>query len=216
MNILIDAGHTADRAREYPSWFTVDWNTEGGLPAQIPELLGFKPGVKDSLEHIINVAVAKECARACVRYGIGQEVVDWPEEKNDAEISRVVKYANTHRQDLLLSIHCNAQGGAKSRKLGGSASGSVVLHYPGSSTGKLYAETIGARLRKYRKETGGPDNRADLTATSKVAVLRGTSCPAVLVEVGFYDNMKDLEWMARHIAGIGEQIVLACAAAARK
>lgn len=198
MDILIDIGHTADKAREHPSAFDkATWTS--GKGARVASLLGFDASTKDSVEHMLNKAFAKALKVQVDKLGLSSEVVDWPWMGNDAEIGKVVEYCKEKRPRLLVSVHANAAGGAGWTSLQCKASGSVVLHYESSSTGKRLASSVASAMRACRKAHGGPDNRASLTMPSRVAVLRKTPCPAVLLETCFYDNGDDLLWTASHL-----------------
>lgn len=104
-----------------------------------------------------------------------------------------------------VSIHANAQGGTSWARLGGTASGGTAYYVSGRAKGKALATSIAGKLRALRRSTGGPDNRADIVAAGTYAVIRklDSGIPACLVEVGFYDNRKDLLWMAEHLDQIG-------------
>lgn len=204
-NIIIDAGHTSDFEREHPSQFTgVDWTK--GKPAEVAAILGFNAHTNDSLEHMLNKAVAVRLERKLDEMGHNSEMVDWPDLRNSKEITQVVNYVNAHSPHMLVSIHANAQGGSNWKRLGGTASGSIALHYPGSPKGTLLAKCIAMKLRVLREKQGGPDNRASITSESRVAVLAKTNPPAALVEICFYDNISDLHWTATHLDEIAGEI----------
>ena len=57
-HIFVDPGHTSDYGREHPAQFTaVDWSI--GKAKKVADLLGFKRETNDSIEHILNVKIAK-------------------------------------------------------------------------------------------------------------------------------------------------------------
>lgn len=206
LTILLDAGHTSDYAREHPAQFTgVDWAS--GKAGEIARTLGFARDTHDSVEHLLNVAVARAVQLECNDRGIPCETIDWPALGNDAEITKVVNYANAHQPTVLVSLHGNASGGAGWRGLSCKATGSVVLHYQASARGKDLAKRIAAHLWAVRQRDGGPDNRASHTTPSSVAVLRRTAPVAVLVETCFYDSLEDLYWTVTHLRAVACAIV---------
>lgn len=84
--------------------------------------------------------------------------------------------ANQVKAQLFLSIHYNAVKDPEPR-------GIETLYYPGSTKGKLVAAAFqGALIRQTGATDRGLKERGDL------AVLKGTRCPAVLVELGFISN----------------------------
>lgn len=87
--------------------------------------------------------------------------------------------ANHASVDLLLSIHCNSHENP-------SANGAEALYYPGSERGQYLAESV---LSRWVCESGlrdrGVKPRGDL------AILRLTSMPAALLELGFLSNEND-------------------------
>lgn len=208
MKLIFDIGHTRDKAREHPAQFTcVDWKK--GKAGEVARALGFTAATDDSLEHMLNTALAKRCVGACKARGIEAEAIDRPNMENDAEINAVVQYVNAKLPGALISIHCNAAGGKGWKELGSQATGSVVLHYQTSAEGKRLAECMAARLKAYRRAHEGPDNRAESSRVrgSTVAMLRKTRPVAVLVEVCFYDSLEDLRWTVGHLDGLANAIL---------
>lgn len=209
-DVFLDAGHTADFEREHPCQFKgVDWAK--GDAAKVASALNFDARTNDSLEHILNVAIALSFKRHAEALGLTVQYYDDPKASNSAEIAQVYRRSNAAKPRCFLSIHNNALGAKGWDCLACTPSGSVALYCKGRSAGKSLAESAASALRSYRKASGGPDNRASITATSSVAVLSkaDSSIPATLVEVGFYDNIRDLLWMAEHVDGIGEALAKA-------
>lgn len=200
MKVIIDIGHTKDYAREHPEQFK-------SIDEQIVKKLGFDTDKNDSVEHRLNKLIGEALKKACDKAGITAEVVDYPELSNTADISRTITYTNNNKPDLFVSIHANATGANNWKTMGCTASGTVVLYYPGSTNGKRRAQAIADYCKLYRKEKQGPDNRFEHTAPSSVSVLAKTKCPAVLVETCFYDNKEDLLWTINNKDGLAEAIV---------
>lgn len=205
--VFIDIGHTADRAREWPSSFAAStWETDAGR--FILAALGFEPGAKDSFEHILNCAVARAVAKHLLAAGVSVEVFDKPEMGNDAEISAVIAAANEARPRVFVSVHHNASGGKAWPTMSNTASGHVCYYVSGRNAGRTLARGIAERVAEYRELHGCRGNRAESVQTGSYAVIRklDSGIAACLVEVGFYDNLADARFIARNVEGLGSAI----------
>lgn len=203
VDVFLDPGHTADYSREHPRQFKgVDW-TEGKYK-EIADALGFNKSTSDSLEHILNVKIA-EAVKECLE-DEGKNVVlyDNPSLSNNAEIRQVYTRVNECDPRVFVSIHNNASGASGWADLLCKARGPVALYYPGRSKGKDLGECIIEKLLALK----GPNNRASNINTSTVGVLRNTrsDIPATLIEVGFYDNLENLYFMATNIKKLAKAI----------
>lgn len=92
--------------------------------------------------------------------------------------------ANHFGADVYLELHLDAGGGT----------GSSVIHAHGSSLGLRLARIVREELRALGRQLhrdGILDERD--TRVRKLAVLRGTRMPALIVELGFIDNPVDLK-----------------------
>ena len=205
VDVFLDIGHTADRAREYPSSFSPEvWQTDCGRG--LMAVLGFAPAVHDSFEHILNTAVARAVARHLE--GLRVQVFDKPAMGNDAEIAAVYNEANAVRPRVFVSIHHNAQGGERWRTLDGTASGHVCYYVQGRNGGRALAREVSECLDDCRKRYGMPDNRAEHVQAGSYAVIRklDAGIAATLVEVGFYDNALDVCALVANLDAVGAAI----------
>ena len=91
-------------------------------------------------------------------------------------LSKRCTLANSWGADLFVSVHCNAGGGR----------GTEVYAYGSSGNGAAYAQKIQSAIVK---RLGTLDRGVKYSRS--LAVLRGTSMPAVLVETAFIDNPSD-------------------------
>lgn len=116
--------------------------------------------------------------------------------------------SNAFHPDVFISIHNNAQGGSSWKSLGGTAYGTVGLYNTKATHNKRLAQIVTDSVNWYRKSKDGKNNRASTLQTSTVGVLSNAdaSIPACLIEVGFYDNLHDLDWMTEHLDGIAGAI----------
>lgn len=204
LQLIIDPGHTADYTREHPSQFNASvWTSDKGKA--VMNKLGLNNS--DSVEHALNVALADTLHRLCKEQGIQSDLIDWPNMKNDAEITRVINYTNARNPKLFVSVHGNASGVGDWKNMRSKATGAVVLHHKVSSVGRKLADKVSQSLLKCRAQYHGYDNRAERTKTSGVGVLSRTSCPAILIEVCFYDNLDDLHWTVTHLKEVSQAII---------
>lgn len=204
-SVFIDPGHTSDYEREHPSQFTgVDW--KNGKPYEIMRILGLDRNGNDSIEHALNCVLSNALNEALRKRGYETMLYDNPNLSNGVEIGQVYSRSNTFKPTVFVSVHNNAQGGAKWKSLGGTASGAVGVYSSKSSKGKALAEAVAKSVNAYRKTSGGPNNRAGCSIPREVAVLTKAAAgiTACLIEVGFYDNLDDLYWMCTHVKGIAE------------
>lgn len=95
-----------------------------------------------------------------------------------------VNAANAWKADFYLSVHHNA--GIN----GGSGGGIVVYTHPNSS--KTSEEWSDALYRKLIAKTALKGNRSTPQAKSNLYVLRKTSSPSCLLELGFMDSKTDV------------------------
>lgn len=98
-------------------------------------------------------------------------------------LRRRAQIANSNQADLFLSIHCNADADADAPGMP-EATGSEIWIYPNSVAGGELARCIGRALKAFfpNRPWRGVKSSANL------AVLRQTSMPAILVEIGFIDS----------------------------
>lgn len=92
-----------------------------------------------------------------------------------------VNAANNWPADFFISLHCNASDIT-------TASGSEAFVYSTNSP----AYTMATRILEGLNNSTGLPNRG-VTATTRLYVLRATTMPAVLVEMGFITNPRDVQ-----------------------
>lgn len=98
--------------------------------------------------------------------------------------------ANEAKAVLFISIHCNSSENEQ-------ANGIEIIHHLSSRTGQKLADTIMDHLLP----ATGLRNRGVKSDQRGLAVLRQTTMPAVIIEVGFISNweeeklMQDRDWL---------------------
>lgn len=119
-----------------------------------------------------------------------------PEETDIPLAERVARankaYAESGKQAILVSIHCNAMGSGAEWM---TASGwSVFVGGNASQKSKLLARTLAEAALGKGVKVRQPSARV-LYWTADLYICRKTNCPAVLVENFFQDNKDDVEFL---------------------
>ena len=138
-------------------------------------------GVK---EKDLNLSIALACRDLLEKHGVSVKMSRVKDE-NDP-IGEEVKECNAYAPDLAVDIHNNAGGG----------NGGEVFHHHGGGKGKILAENILAEMVKVGQNSRGIKTRKNSQGNDYYAFIRNTSCPAVIVECAFVDNVSDLEILA--------------------
>lgn len=208
--VVIDAGHTTDQTREYPNlWPASAWQNQEWLSAA--KKLGFTKTTRNSVEHILNCAIAESCRRELARRGVKALVYDDPSKANNPEFHEAVEVANAAQPRAFVSIHANGSKGVDGY-LTNTACGTISFYREGRTNGKTLALALTEAALALRANSGGPNNRADkASATTAYYVLNAVnaSIPAALCEVGFYDNLRDFVWMVKNIDSLGSALAAA-------
>ena len=96
-------------------------------------------------------------------------------------LDKRTSFANTNNADLFVSIHCN------SCTRNNSASGAEVLYYTAGGKGNQVASEIIKAIKPIF-----PIHGTGLVERKDLAVLRDTDMPAILIEMFFINNDKDI------------------------
>lgn len=130
------------------------------------------------LENEFNKAVAFLLQEHLKRCGFDTILVA-PTDK-DISLKQRIDLANSKKADFYISIHANAFNGKW-----GNANGIETYHHPNSVESKKAAKLIHAYLMQ------GTTMRDRGVKSANFYVLRETKMPAVLVECGFMDNLRE-------------------------
>lgn len=146
-------------------------------------------GPAGNYERDINARIAAAAAERLK--AAGHKVVLYQQQRKLADVT--VK-ANKSKADLFVSIHCNAAANTDAR-------GTETWYYTGCPHGRAAAVAIQREV----VEALGSHNRGVKSSTS-LYVLRKTTMPAVLVEVGFISNAAEEKEIVAKAAQIGQAI----------
>jgi N-acetylmuramoyl-L-alanine amidase len=132
---------------------------------------------EDILEKDINLAVTLKVKELLEFHGA--EVILTRSGDEHVGLDERTALANESNTDLFVSIHCNFY------EKDSAISGLECYYYTDASSGKRYAEDIFQEI----SDLGNIDVRA--VKSENYYVLRNTSAPAVLVELGYLSNETD-------------------------
>ena len=148
--------------------------------------------------HVYEGFENQKYTEAIARYAIleGFQVVFTvkPNDPKDPPLGDRVKFANNHKNkktSLFVSVHNNAGGGE----------GTEVFTSIGKTLSDTFAENIISKIsetfpsRKMRLDLKDGDKDKE----ENFYVIKNTIMPAVLLEIGFFDNRKDYEWLSNEI-----------------
>lgn len=126
--------------------------------------------------------------------------------RNSPDMTAVssIRQGNANNPDFYLALHSNASGSGVDA---GTTRGIIAFYYPGSANGQRGAELIAKELRQIYP-------LPDLVVTRSTTALgevRQPRMPAVLVEIGYHDNVADALWIESHVVPIARALVQALA-----
>lgn len=111
-----------------------------------------------------------------------------------------IRQANQGWYDFYLALHSNAAGEGNY----GNVRGIIAFYYPSSSQGQRAAQIFVNNLREIYPE---PD-RVVTRSTTSLGEVRDSKFPAVLLEIGYHDNVEDARWIEGNLTEIARNIVL--------
>lgn len=133
-----------------------------------------------------------EClAKKAIAAGFKVEYTVLPNDPKDPSLVDRVKKANAlkdAKNALYISVHNNAGGGV----------GTEVFTSVGNTGSDKFAESILFAFKsKLRERVLRLDTKdGDMDKEENFYVLRATNMPAVLLEIGFFDNATDYAWLS--------------------
>jgi N-acetylmuramoyl-L-alanine amidase len=176
--LIIDRGHgTCNAVIKYPT---------PGKQAILPNGLHVYEGFE-------NEKYCKELARLGKEAGYEIEFTVEPSDTTDVSLTKRVILANksvNKNNSLYISVHNNAGGGK--------GEGTEIFTSKGKTDSDIYAESMLQELKKVlpnRKLRIDPTD-GDQDKEENFYVLKNTVMPAVLLEIGFFDNLMDYNWLS--------------------
>lgn len=138
-------------------------------------------------EGVGNRAIGKKLAKLLVENGITAYYTVNPDDYRDISLDRRCAIANNiyakNKNTILISIHSNASDNEK-------ANGTEVFTAPGKSISDKIADIYLKKFKEVfpniRLRTDNSDGDGDKEAN--FAMVKGTKCPAILVESMFHTN----------------------------
>lgn len=120
----------------------------------------------------------------------------------DMTAASSIAASNRGNYDFHLAIHSNASGG-----VAGSATGTEVYYYPGSSRGQRAAEIFANNFKLIYPDP----SKVRTVPTTTLGEVRRTKAPAVLIEVAYHDNPQDAQWIRDNVDAIARNLVVSLA-----
>lgn len=111
-----------------------------------------------------------------------------------------IRQANAGWYDFYLALHSNAAGEGNY----GNVRGIIAFYYPTSTQGQRAAQIFVNNLR----EIYPLPNLVVTRATTSLGEVRDSKFPAVLLEIGYHDNVEDARWIENNLTEIARNIVL--------
>ena len=111
--------------------------------------------------------------------------------------------SNESGADLHLAIHSNAAP----EELAGKLRGTDVYYFAGSTLGERAAEII---ANNFTMISPTPQE-VEVVPTTRLAELRRTKAPSVLIEVAYHDNPDDANWIRGNIRDIARNLSISVA-----
>lgn len=124
--------------------------------------------------------------------------IDFVRNTPNTSVGVSVAESNQDLYDLHLSLHSNA--GPES--LSGKLRGIDAYYYEYSRWGKAAAEIFAENL----KEIYPIPEKVRPLETTKLYELLKTNAPAVLLELGYHDNIEDEKWIKANIENIAQNL----------
>jgi N-acetylmuramoyl-L-alanine amidase len=149
---------------------------------------GTKSPAKDAMEKNLTLAIAKKLSKELA--DDGATVIMTRKTDVFIPLKERANIANRNQADFFISVHINSNGGKAN-----TTSGGITFYHGGNAIGQLLADCI---QREIAKVSGIPsigtwsDTKIYQTGFS---VLRNTTMPGVLLELGFMNHFRDRKRM---------------------
>ena len=131
-------------------------------------------------EDDLNLAISFACRDELLRHGVSVALSRTKDETDPT--ADEVKECNAFKPNYAVEIHNNAGGG----------DGVEIYHHFGGGKGKTLGSNILKEIVAIGQNSRGLKTKKNEQGKDWYAWIRGTVCPAVLIECAFIDNKKDI------------------------
>lgn len=118
----------------------------------------------------------------------------------DMTAASSIRQANAGWYDFYLALHSNA---APAGNYGG-VRGIIAFYYPTSTQGQRAAQIFVNNLRNIYPIP----EKVVTRATTTLGEVRDSKFPAVLLEIGYHDNVEDARWIENNLTEIARNLVV--------
>ena len=132
-------------------------------------------------EKDMTLTIANGCREYLESNGVSVKMSRYRDENDD--VSEEVRECNAYNPNLAVDVHINAGGG----------DGFEIYHTISGGTGKTLAQNIESEVKAQGQNSRGVKTRKNSSGGDYYAFIRKTKCPAVIAELGFIDNLNDLQ-----------------------
>lgn len=124
--------------------------------------------------------------------------IEFTRNRPEMSLGEAIAASNAGNYDLHFAIHSNAAP----ESLAGKLQGVDAYYFYNSPYGREMADIVTENMKQVY-----PDGeKVQSVATATLRELRRTNAPAVLVEVGYHDNIEDAQWIKENIDPIAKTL----------
>lgn len=124
--------------------------------------------------------------------------IEFTRNRPEMSLGEAIAASNGGNYDLHFAIHSNAAP----ESLAGKLQGVDAYYFYNSPYGREMADIVTENMKQVYPE----EEKVQSVATATLRELRRTNAPAVLVEVGYHDNIEDAQWIKENIDQIAKAL----------
>ena len=125
--------------------------------------------------------------------------IRWTRNTPEMTAGSSIRQANQGTYDFYLALHSN---GAPPERYG-QVRGVIAFYYPNSANGRRAAEIFAENLKRIYPLPELVTTRS----TTSLGEVRDPKAPAVLLELGYHDNISDARWVEENTDAIARNLV---------
>lgn len=125
--------------------------------------------------------------------------IRWTRNTPEMTAGSSIRQANQGTYDFYLALHSN---GAPPERYG-QVRGVIAFYYPNSANGRRAAEIFAENLKRIYPLPELVTTRS----TTSLGEVRDSKAPAVLLELGYHDNISDARWVEENTDTIARNLV---------